>query len=394
MRRIPLRAVAAACIVAAGVCFVTGVFIVGLNDKKATERDFIQYWASGKQLIRAANPYDPVAILQLERSAGLEGFHPKVTYSPPVALFLVWPLGLVSAKTGLILWLLTLIGCLSVSVWILWLLNGRPSSRLHLFGYVFAPALACLMAGQLGIFMLLGLVLFFYLYRLRPFLAGAALLPCALKPHLFLPFALVLLLWVVRRKTYRILAGFFANLAASCALSLYLDSHVWQQYSETMRTTGVLQAWVPTLSVSLRFLVDRDAVWLQLVPEAGVCVWAIWYYWVRRDSWSWMREGLILLLVSTMCTPYAWFTDETILLPAVLAGIYRAADSRRLLVFFGLIAGVSLIEVLRSVPLTSPYYLWTTPAWLAWYLIATKSEDTCAKEFGPSEATAENLLSR
>jgi hypothetical protein len=373
---------------------VTGVFIVGLNDKNATERDFIQYWASGKQLIRAANPYDPVAILQLERSAGLEGFHPKVTYSPPVALFLVWPLGLVSAKTGLILWLLTLIGCLSVSVWILWLLNGRPSSRLHLFGYVFAPALACLMAGQLGIFMLLGLVLFFYLYRLRPFLAGAALLPCALKPHLFLPFALVLLLWVVRRKTYRILAGFFANLAASCALSLYLDSHVWQQYSETMRTTGVLQAWVPTLSVSLRFLVDRDAVWLQLVPEAGVCVWAIWYYWVRRDSWSWMREGLILLLVSTMCTPYAWFTDETILLPAVLAGIYRAADSRRLLVFFGLIAGVSLIEVLRSVPLTSPYYLWTTPAWLAWYLIATKSEDTCAKEFGPSEATAENLLSR
>jgi len=142
MRRIPLRAVAAACIVAAGVCFVTGVFIVGLNDKNATERDFIQYWASGKQLIRAANPYDPVAILQLERSAGLEGFHPKVTYSPPVALFLVWPLGLVSAKTGLILWLLTLIGCLSVSVWILWLLNGRPSSRLHLFGYVFAPALA------------------------------------------------------------------------------------------------------------------------------------------------------------------------------------------------------------------------------------------------------------
>jgi hypothetical protein len=33
--------------------------------------------------------------------------------------------------------------------------------------------------------------------------------------------------------------------------------------------------------------------------------------------------------------------------------------------------GVALIEVIAVVPLTSQYFLWTTPAWLAWYLYAT-----------------------
>jgi hypothetical protein len=37
----------------------------------------------------------------------------------------------------------------------------------------------------------------------------------------------------------------------------------------------------------------------------------------------------------------------------------------------GLIAGVALIEVAAKVPITSNFFLWTAPAWLAWYLYAT-----------------------
>jgi hypothetical protein len=32
------------------------------------------------------------------------------------------------------------------------------------------------------------------------------------------------------------------------------------------------------------------------------------------------------------------------------------------------IAGIALFEVLTGVSLTSGFYVWTTPAWLAWYL--------------------------
>lgn len=88
MKRNPWRVLAAAAIVAAGVCFVTGVYVAGLSDKSATERDFIQYWAAGQQLVHGANPYDIAAILRIERAAGLDGNQPKVTFSPPVAFFL------------------------------------------------------------------------------------------------------------------------------------------------------------------------------------------------------------------------------------------------------------------------------------------------------------------
>jgi hypothetical protein len=381
MKTSPWRVVAASCIVAACLCFVVGMFVVFLDDKSAAQRDFIEYWAAGQQLAHGANPYDEAAILRLERAVGLEGNEPKVTFSPPVALFLTLPLGYVSPKTGLILWLLVLVASLSASIWILGMMHGRQDSGLHLCGYMFAPAVACLMAGQLGIILLLGVVLFLYLHESWPYLAGTALLPCAFKPHLFLPFSIVLLLWILSRKAYRILAGFLVILLASCALTLCFDIHVWSQYSQMMSTSGVLHAFVPTLSVAFRFLINRNAVWLQFLPEAIGCGWAIWYFWTRRTRWSWMDQGLLVLLVSAACTPYAWFSDEAVLLPAVLAGAYRAADSGRSLVPIGLIAGVALIELYAVGQMASPFYLWTVPAWLAWYLYATWSTGNQAEGF-------------
>jgi hypothetical protein len=112
-------------------------------------------------------------------------------------------------------------------------------------------------------------------------------------------------------------------------------------------------------------------VWLQFLPQACAGTWALWYFWTRRDRWNWMDHGLLLLLVSAMCTPFGWFFDESMLLPAVLAGLYRAVEARRSILPLALFAGAALVEVLASVQVTSPFYLWTTPAWLAWYLYAT-----------------------
>jgi len=373
------RKLAAACIVFAGACLVAGILFFGLDSKSTANRDYIQYWAAGQLLIRHANPYDPRATLDLERAAGYEGELPKITFSPPVAFFLVLPLGFVTAKTGLILWSLALLAAISIANWILWILNGRPASRWHLLGYVFAPVIACQMAGQLGSFLLLGVVLFFLWHRSRPFLAGIMLLPCALKPHLFLPFALVLLFWAIDRKAYRILVGFALVFTASFVLTLPFDIHVWSQYSDLMSKTNVMAAFVPTLSVVFRFVVDRNAPWMQLLPEACACLWATWFFWTRRREWRWTEHGLLLLLISAACTPYAWISDEAVLLPAVLAGIYRALDSGRSLLPIGVAGAAALIEVLAAVKMTSPYYLWTVPAWIAWYLYASSGRQSAEK---------------
>ena len=362
---------AAACIIAAGFCLVAGIYVVGLSDKDAAERDFIGYWAAGQQLIHGRDPYDVEATLRLEQAAGLDDTRPRVTPSPPVALLPVLPLGLFGAKNGLIFWLLVQLACLSISVWVLWITNGRPSSRLHLFAYFFAPALSCLMAGQLGIFLLLGIVLFLYLHESHPFLAGAALLPCALKPHLLLPFAIVLLLWIVSRKAFGTIAGFLALIAVNCAITLHFDPRIFAQYTQFIHASEIQDRFTPTMSLTLRLLVPPHPVWLQFLPEAIACVWAIWFYLARRARWRWMDQGMLLLVVSMVCAPYAWFPDESIVLPAVLAGLYRAAESHRSLLPIGLIGGVALIEVAMKVQITSNFFLWTAPAWLAWYLYAT-----------------------
>ena len=128
-----------------------------------------------------------------------------------------------------------------------------------------------------------------------------------------------------------------------------------------MHAGGALTEAVPVLSVTFRFLIDRNAVWLQFLPEAAACAWALWYFWSRRSRWDWMNQGLLLLIVS----------DEAMLLPAVLAGVYRAAGSGRSLLPLGLAAGAAMVEVFAGIPITSRFYLWTTPAWLACYLYAT-----------------------
>jgi hypothetical protein len=368
-----VRTIAAICITAVGVGFVVALFSIGLTEQNAAERDFISYWAAGQQLVHGANPYDLDAVQALERSVGRKESQLVLTMrNPPIAFFLALPLGLVNPKTGLVLWLMLLLSGMVLSIRMLWLLNGRPRSIYHLLCFLFPPALSCLMAGQFGIFLLLGVVLFLYLHQSRPLAAGASLLLCAPKPHLFLPVCVVLVLWTVSRRSYRILGGFCAATLASCALSYRLDPDAWLQYDQMMHAGGALGEQVPALSVAFRFLVDRNAVWLQFLPLGGACAWSVWFFWSRRDHWNWLDHGLVVLLAGAVCTPFGWFTDESMLLPTVLAGLYRAESSRRSIWPLALIAGIALIEVIAIVPLTSKFYLWTTPAWLAWYLYATE----------------------
>ena len=347
----------------------TGILAVARGASGKATPDFVEYWAAGQLLVHGADPYDAAATLRLERAAGWNTGQPEITYSPPVIFILVAPLGLFGAKAGAVLWFILLVGGLLISVRLLWILNGRRAGQLQLLCFCFAPALTCLMSGQIGIFLLLGIVLFLYLHKGWPFLAGISLVVCCVKPHLFFLFAVVLLLWAIERKQYRMLMGAGAGLLAACVLTLCFDPHAFSQYARSIVVAKPTEPMVPTLSRMFRFVVHRDAVWLQFLPAIVGCGWALWYFWNRRRNWDWIEQGLLLLLVSVACAPYAWFTDEAVLLPAVLAAIYKTEDSG--LLMFGLITGAALGELFNGLWMTSPYFIWTMPAWLAWYLYAT-----------------------
>lgn len=348
--------------------------VVPLTGKVASGRDFVVYWATGQQLAQHANPYDSDALMHIERAAGLPAQY-NVLYmrNPPWDLILTLPLGFIGLRIGALLWSLLLAGCLAASVRIIWMMHGRPQNRLHWLGYSFAPAMICLFAGQTSLFALLGLVLFLRFHETHPFIAGISLWLCALKPHLFLLFGIVLLAWMITSRSYKILAGGAAAMASSCALVYWIDPMAWTQYFQMIRNSGIQAEYIPCLSVALRVWLKPNAMWIPYVPPALGCLWALSYFWARRQVWDWSKHGSSLMLASILLAPYCWMFDQSLAVPALLHGAY-VTRSRMLLTVLAFISVLIDIELVAGVKMGSILFLWTAPAWLAWYLFAHRAE--------------------
>ena len=371
----PVRVIAAAVLAFAAI----GLLMLTMNNEDLGRRDYAQYWAAGKQLVHGQDPYDLAAILKVENLAGAHKSQAQVSFSPPFSLLFALPLGYLDLRTGGILWMVAIGASLFASVQILKEIYGNDGS-LHLVGYLFAPVFACLMVGQLDIFLLLGIVLFLKLHATRPFLAGAVLFPLATKPHLFLPFALVLLAWSINRREFRVLLGGLSTLVGSTLVILMIDVHAWSQYFGMLQLVKPTHLFIPSWSVQLRAAINPQAVWLQFIPECVCCASALWFFWTRRNWWDWKEDGATVLLLSVLCAAYAWFYDEVIVLPAIFVSLHRREREGRSLVLFGVFAFAALLEVMWRVDLADVYYLWTTPAWLAWYVFAMSSKAPSAVE--------------
>jgi hypothetical protein len=346
-------------------------FAVSMSGKSAASRDFVSYWATGQQLAHHANPYDRDAISALEHSAGLTAQAVLIMRNPPWALPLAYPLGFLSLRLAGILWTLLLLACFLISVRTLRGLNGSPPNRIHLLGLSFTPAFICLTMGQTALFGLLGLVLFLRFHHSRPIAAGAALWLCALKPHLFLPFAAALAAWIVFSGSYKLLAGFVAALALSDAAAFAIDPQAWPDYTRLMRSPAVDNEFIPCLADAMRHWLNPGATWLQYLPAGVCCIWALIYFWRRRAQWDWVTGGNLLMLVSLAAAPYCWFYDQCLAIPALMYAAYTTG-SRRLLAILGLLILLTDLE-LCIVKIISPLWLWTAPAWLVWYLFARAS---------------------
>lgn len=349
--------------------------VMTLDRHLSGARDFVIYWATGQQLAHHGNPYDPATMRALEHGAGFAGKAELVNYmrNPPWGLPLALPLGFLSARVAALPWSLLMLALLVMEVRLVWAILGRPRSHLNWLGFCFPPALVCVMMGQTSLFLLLGLVLFLRLHRTQPFWAGAALWFCTLKPHLFVPFGLVLLVWIVLTRRWRIILGVAAALAVSIALTLAIDPAAFRQYLAWAHNSGISDEFLPCLGVALRNLINPQAKWLVFVPCAIGSVWALAWFWRRRATWDWLGDGHLLMLVSILVAPYAWFYDQSLALPALLFAAVRTR-SRGLLAVLGLIYILLEIQPLYAAGPETAAYLWPAPAWLLWYLLAQRAE--------------------
>lgn len=354
------RAIAVAAIILAGIL----VIMIG---SQPANKDYIEYWSTGKLLVHQANPYSANDIFTLEKSQGYTSPRPLVAPNPPWSIFLVWPLGFFNARIGLLLWLCAAVGCILLSAH---LLDIPAKDRALIF--VFAPAFAAISSGQCSPFFLLGFCIFLRFHNSRPFLAGVSLLLMAMKPHLFLLFWAVLLAESIYRRRFRILMGGTAGLIIGTAFSMCLDPHIWRQYLAMWHQYPPAVGFIPTASMIFRMLISVNRFWLLFVPSGVGILWSIWYFARHRQTWNWKTHGMLLILLTILLSPYAWFSDELVLLPAIAFALTLKPPRRYTT---SILLGINVIALvlltIADAQLSSPAYIWTPVAWLAWFLYAT-----------------------
>ena len=343
-------------------------------------RDSIQYWAAGKLLVHRQNPYSVNAMMDLERSAGDTDSRPLMLRTPPWSVWMVLPFGLLNAFWGWVTWLALLFSSLMISSRITWRMYGdgaQPPAVFLIVAYLFAPVVACLVAGQVGLFMLLGISLFLFLEEKRPFLAGMALIIPMIKPHIFVLMWPILGLWILLRRRWALLQGFAVAFAIAMVIAFAFDPEIFQHYREMLRQQAIQNEFIPALSGMLRALpFFRKYFFVQFVPMSLGMAWSLAYYWKNRGQWSWQRHGLAVLVVAVLTTPYAWMTDEAVLLPAVLQGVLwlhkanlKIRSQLMILLFVGL--NLLLLLIVRAqVPPATGIFFWSSLVWFGWYWYA------------------------
>lgn len=347
------------------------------------DRDSLAYWAAGNLLLHGKNPYSPAEVFALQQSQGYSEAKPLVLRTPPWSLWLILPLGVLNSYWAWVLWLLVLLASLLVSMRVCWQLCGdgpRPPTIFLLAGYLFAPVAGCLIAGQLGLVLLLGFVAFIALEKRHPYLAGAALLIPFAKPHVLALLWPMLAVWVIVRKKWTVAAGFFSVLLAACFTALIFDPEVFAHYQEMLRQSSIQKEFIPALSGVVRLVFFRRFFWTQFIPLALGFVWSGWYFSKRRQTWDWASDGPALLVVSVLVTPYAWMTDEAILLPAILQGVMWVYSERSRLnwlsqlavLLFGSLDLLLLLILRAKIPFATGIYFWSSLLWACWYWYARR----------------------
>lgn len=355
----------------------------GLIERNLPQRDLIQYWSAATLLIDHSDPYNNTAVLDLERQHHYDNARPLVVRTPPWSLFMVLPLAFLSPFWAWVASLAVLVFCLMAGLRVcrrMYVRDDVPANSLTIVAYLFAPVAACVVAGQMGLVLMLGMVLFLYFEKDYPFLAGAALMLPLAKPHLLSLFWIAFLIWATLRRNFKVASGLLAAFAIANLIALAFDPHIFAHYHAMLVQQNISSEFIPALSGMLRLLFFRQYFWAQFVPMAIAGVWTVLYMRAKWSTWNWREHGPALLVISVFVTPYGWISDEAVLLPAVLQAVVFVYTARNVLQFgtkvalfcFALLDLLLLLILRAQVPFATGIYFWSSLVWFGWYFYARR----------------------
>lgn len=355
----------------------------------AGDRDLQAYWSSAYLFAHGQDFSDPVKLGEIERTLTTHD-EPETLYSwfSPIGNVILLPLTFIPFTRAVSYWLILNILVLFLSILLIWDNTDSRTWIPLLAAFGFSMSVISLIFGQINFLEVLGLALFLSLSRWnKPYFAGASLVLTTIKPHLVILTLPILLLDLLRKKEWKVLAGFIAVLLL-CAAILFIFYPAWVQSSMVVVTSGMSNVReTPTVNGLLVLLGENlagKAIWLvALLAEV------VWWY-LRGNQWERRRFIDISLAVGLIVSPIGWSYDQIMLLFPILtllSWVVRGALPRAM---SGIVIGVLLFAdlltyLLRASTPSDVWFVWVPVVILGLYLSALRQ---LKKEFSASNPIA------
>ena len=289
--------------------------------------DFYLLWSAGALLHEGQNPYDLETFRHQLEAVGWPSTEFAKKFPHPVnTLWLYWMFALLPCKLSLALWsfasLVTIVACSSALIGALAMRGGSSKGLMLFSAALFPPTLGTLIWGQMSGVLLLGVTLFAVSWRnARYFLAGLSLSLVTLKPHLFVPFMLVIFISELRLRRAMCLLGCAMGVALQVGIACVVAPDCLAWYAQSLH--GHLDESLQICGATLGQLVECSSS-IRVVRPALVVVGSLLSLWlVGRRGYSLETLLGVVLPISVCVAPYSWMHSFVVLIPSVLLLIER-----------------------------------------------------------------------
>lgn len=365
--------------------FTILILIVNKKILHLPTNDFTLYWSSSKLLLSSSNPYDPEGLFQYQSQEGNTDSDGVLMYYPPWTLLFILPLGLLDREIGQLAWILVSTTILFICTDKLWLRAGglyRYRWLAWLVAFSFGPTFAALgFTGQITPLFLLGFTGFFLLIDKpdKDWLTGFFLVLTATKPQVPYLFFILLALWIIHRRRWRLLLSTILSVLIITALVMIFDNQVIYHFIQNLIGNTPIAWATPTLGTYIRYYLGIEGFWVQFIPPLITSILSILYWWRKRNHWDWQKALPWILFVSLITSPYTWTYDFVVLVIPLLIGLslllQRISRLPAILLagFYIIINGAYWWLHLKY---TDFYFLWFAPAMFIWFIMVQATSNT------------------
>ena len=205
---------------------------------------------------------------------------------------------------------------------------------------------------------------------------GAALVVCAIKPHLLYLVWIAFMLWLWQSRNWQALLGSALAAMGAALFPLLFDAEVYRHYAALYAIPDIprpLDWLTPTWRSVVRVFIGPGQIWLQILPSLAAIAWVVSSWRNHRHRWSWPEHLPLVVLVSVTTSIFAWTYDQVVFFLAIMqaaawlrqsAAPWHTRWTARLYIGINLCQGAQRLWIADEL-----WYFWLAPALLINYLI-------------------------